>query len=42
MRHVGQKTEMYTEIWWGNLKERNHFENLGLNREKLLKWKMSL
>ena len=28
---------MYTEFWWGNLRERDHFENPGVYR-KILKW----
>jgi hypothetical protein len=35
-------SEMYTEIWWGNLQERKHLEGLGLDRRMILKSAMSL
>ena len=37
MQHVwGGK--MYTGFWWGNLKERDHFEDLGVNERIILRW----
>jgi hypothetical protein len=24
--------KIYTGVWWGNLKERNHLEDLGIDR----------
>jgi hypothetical protein len=29
---------MHTEIWWGNLKERNHLEDVGIHGRTILKW----
>jgi hypothetical protein len=29
---------VHTEFWWGNLKERGHFEDLGLHGIIILKW----
>ena len=29
---------MYTEFWWGNLTERNHLVNPGLDGRIILKW----
>jgi hypothetical protein len=29
---------VHVEFWWGNLKERDHFEDLGLNGRIILKW----
>jgi len=33
---VGEK-EVYAEIWWGNLKEREHLEDPGVNRRIILR-----
>jgi hypothetical protein len=30
--------EVYTGLWWGNLRERDHFENLDLDGRIILKW----
>jgi hypothetical protein len=30
--------EVYTEFWWGNLTERGHFEDPGLDRRIILRW----
>jgi len=32
-----QREEVYTEIWWGNLRERYHLEGLGLDEKIILK-----
>jgi len=29
---------VYTEFWWGNLRERDHLENPGLDGRKILRW----
>jgi hypothetical protein len=29
---------MYTEFWWGNLRERDHFEDSGVDRRIILRW----
>jgi len=31
------REEMHTGFWWGNLRERNHFEDLGLEGKIILK-----
>jgi len=30
--------EVYTRFWWGNLRERDHFEDAGLNGRIILRW----
>jgi len=30
--------EMHTEFWWGNLKDRDYLEDLGLNGRIILRW----
>jgi len=32
------KGEMLTGFWWGNLKERDHFEELGVTQRIILEW----
>jgi len=29
---------VYTGFWWGNLRERGHLENAGVNGGIILKW----
>ena len=29
---------MYTEFWWGNLRERDHFEYAGVDGRIILRW----
>ena len=29
---------IYTGMWWGNMKERGHLENPGLDGRMILKW----
>ena len=29
---------MYTGFWWGNLRERNYLEDLGVNGRIILNW----
>jgi hypothetical protein len=29
---------MYTGFWWGNLRERDHFEDLGFDGRVILRW----
>ena len=42
MRHLGARTEMDTGFWWGNLKERNLFEDPGLDGRMSLKYYVDL
>ena len=30
--------EVYTRFWWGNLRERDHFEDAGLDERIILRW----
>jgi hypothetical protein len=30
--------ELYTEFWWGNLKERDHLEEPGIDGRIILRW----
>jgi hypothetical protein len=29
---MGERRELYTGIWWGDLRERDHLEDPGVNR----------
>jgi hypothetical protein len=35
--HMGEM-EVYTGFWWGNLKERDHLEDPGIDRRIVLRW----
>jgi len=37
MGHYGGE-EVYTEFWWGNLKEREDLEDPGVFRKIILRW----
>jgi hypothetical protein len=30
--------EVYTGIWWGNLRERGHLDDLGIDGRIIFKW----
>jgi len=30
--------EAYTAVWWGNLRERDHFEDPGVDGRIILRW----
>jgi len=38
MYRVGGRGEVYTGFWWGNLRERGHLENPGVNGRIILTW----
>jgi hypothetical protein len=43
MRWVGyvvcrERTEVHTRVWWGNMRERHHLEDLGVDGVVILKW----
>jgi hypothetical protein len=38
MWHVCGRGEVNTGFWWRNLRERDCFEDLGVDRKILLKW----
>jgi hypothetical protein len=30
--------EVYTGLWWENLRERDHLEDPGLDRRRIIRW----
>ena len=38
MCHIWGRKEAHTRLWWGNLRERDHIENLGIDGRIMLKW----
>ena len=36
--HGGERGEVYTGFWWGNLRERNHLEYPGVDGRIILRW----
>jgi hypothetical protein len=38
MWHVLGREEVHKRYWWGNLKERDHMEDLGVDAKKILKF----
>ena len=41
-RHVGHigRGEMHTRFWWGNMREREHLENVVADWTMILEWKL--
>jgi hypothetical protein len=33
-----ERTEVHTGLWWGNLREGDHLEDLGVDGRIILKW----
>jgi len=42
VRHVCGTGEVRTSVWWGNLRERDRLEDLGVGRGIILKWNLNL
>ena len=38
MKHVWGTAEVYTGFWWGNLRERDHLEDRGVDGRIILIW----
>jgi hypothetical protein len=38
IHHVCERGEMHTQIWWGNLRERNHLKDPGVDGRIKLKF----
>ena len=38
MQHVQERGEVYTDFWWGNLRERDHLKYPGLDEGMILRW----
>jgi hypothetical protein len=38
MWHILGRGEMCIGLWWGNLRERDHLEALGIDGRRMLKW----
>jgi hypothetical protein len=38
MWHVWGRGEVDAALWWGNLEERDHLEDLGIDGRIILKW----
>jgi len=36
--HVWGRGEVYTEFWWGNLRERDHLKDPGVDGKIILRW----
>jgi hypothetical protein len=36
--HVARMGEMHTGFWWGNLREKAHLENQGVNGRIIVRW----
>ena len=36
--HVWGRVEMHTEFWWGSLRERDHLQDISIDRKMILKW----
>jgi hypothetical protein len=40
--HVWRTGEVYTGFWWGNLRERDHLEDPGVDVRIILRWNFAI
>jgi hypothetical protein len=38
MSRAWETGEVHTGFWWGDLRERDHLEDMGIGRSIILKW----
>jgi hypothetical protein len=38
LKHIWGREEAHTGFWWGNLRERDHLEDQGVDRRIILRW----
>jgi hypothetical protein len=38
MKHVWVRGEVYTDVWWRNLSERDHLGDSGMDGRIILRW----
>jgi hypothetical protein len=38
MWHVQVRVKVHSGLWWGNVKEGNNFDDLGVDGMKIVKW----
>jgi hypothetical protein len=36
--HIGGRGEVYTGFWWGNLREKEHLDNPGVDGRIISRW----
>jgi len=38
MWHIWERGKVHTGFWWGDLREKDHLEDLGIGGRVILKW----
>jgi len=38
MSHIWETDKVHTGFWWGDLREKDHLEDLGIGGRVILKW----